>query len=136
MEKELKPTMRIVFTSFKESIEMDGLKLSRDRHAPKLCAYPTFNPLIMPIIRNFTVENAKRVCDVVLDNNWNLIYDLVNTVYKLNIHQLVLCCWCTKDQILNGKSCTSVFIGKYISDSKWSFTFPISVEYGDGRVGL
>lgn len=128
--------MKLVFTSYRNSIGMDGLKVSMDKHAPKLCSYPTASYLIIPTPRNLTPANIERICIAILDNNWNLIQDFVDEVYGLEIRQLILCCWCTKEQIAQGKFCPAGIIGRYIQDKAdrdREFEFPIEIEYGDGR---
>ncbi len=131
--------MKLVFTSYRDSISMDGLKISMDKHSPKMCSYPILSYLIIPISRGLTVSNMERICGVVLDNNWNLIQDFIDETYKLGIHQLVLCCWCTKEQIALGRFCSAGIIGRYIQDKAdrdGGFEFPIEIEYGDGRDAL
>ena len=135
MDKKLEP-MKLVFTSYRDSLSMDGLKVSLDRHAPKLCSYSALNYLIMPTTRNLTMDNMERICVVVLNNNWNLIHDFINGVYALGLYQLTLCCWCTKEQIDHGKFCFAGIIGDYIQDKAdrdGAFKFPLEISYGDGR---
>lgn len=132
-------TMKLVFTSYRDSIGMDGLKFSLDRHSPKLCSYPTLSYLIIPIAKNLTVPNIERICNVVLDNNWNLIQDFINEMYSLGLRQLILCDWCTKEQIALGKFCSAGIIGRYIKDKTdrdSEFEFPIEIGYRDGREAL
>lgn len=129
-------TMKLVFTSYRGSIGMDGLKLSLDRHAPKLCSYPTLSYLIIPMAKNLAVSNIERICNAVLDNNWDLIQDFIGEMYNLGLRQLVLCDWSTREQIAQGKSCFAGIIGKYIKDKAdrdGGFEFPIEIKYGDGR---
>lgn len=125
--------MKLVFTSYRDSIGMEGLKVSLDRHAPKLCSYPALNYLIVPISRNLTPANMERICNAILDNNWNLIQDFIGEVYNLGLHRLTLCCWCTKEQISHGKFCPAGIIGRYIKDRNGEFEFPIEISYRDGR---
>ena len=135
MSKQMEP-MKLVFTSYRGSIGMDGLKVSMDRHSPKLCSHPTLNYLVIPTIRNLNPANVERICTAVLDNNWNLIRDFIDEVHELGIYQLVLCCWCTKEQIAQGRFCSAGIIGKYIQDKAdrdKEFEFPVEIEYGDGR---
>lgn len=138
MNKKMEP-MKLVFTSYRDSIGMDGLKVSMDKHTPKLCSYPILNYLVIPTTRNLTPVNIERICNAILDNNWNLIQDFIDEVYGLGIHQLVLCDWCTKEQIVQGKFCPAGIIGRYIQDKAdrdEKFKFPIEIKYGDGREAL
>lgn len=132
--------MKLVFTSYRDSIKMDGLKLSLDRRAPKLCAYPTLSYLVIPMARNLTVDNMKRICTAILDNNWNLIKDFIDGMHNLGIHRLILCDWSTKEQIAQGKFCFAGVIGGYIMSKAMygtgAFEFMIEIEYGDGREAL
>lgn len=131
-----KEPIRLVFTSYRDSLGTAGLKVSLDRHAPKLCSYPTVNFLMMPIGRNLTLVNMERICSIVLDNNWHLIHDFISEVYNLGLRQLTFCCWCTEEQISQGKFCPAGIIGRYIKDKAdrdGEFEFPITISYGDGR---
>ena len=135
MGKKTEP-MKLMFTSYRNSISMGGLKVSLDRHAPKLCSYPALNYLVIPVPRNLTSINMERICTAVLDNNWNLIRDFIIETYNLGLRQLVLCCWCTEEQITHNKFCPAGIIGRYIKDKMdrdGEFEFPIEIEYGDGR---
>ena len=128
--------MKLIFTSYRDSIGMDGLKLSLDRHAPKLCSYPTLTYLIIPVAKSLSVSSMERICNVVLDNNWNLIQDFISEMYNLGLRHLILCDWCTKEQIALGKFCFAGVIGRYIqdrADRDGEFKFPIEIKYGDGR---
>ena len=128
--------MKLVFTSYRDSISMDGIKVSLERHAPKLCSYPALNYLVVPATRNLTGANMERICNAILDNNWDLIQDFIGEIYNLGIRQIVLCCWCTREQISQGKFCFAGVIGKYIqnrADRDGEFEFPIETKYGDGR---
>ena len=130
-----KELIRLVFTSYRNSIDMDGMKVSLDRHAPKLCSYPSLNYLTIPVVKGLTTDNMERICNAVLDNNWNLIRDFINEMYNLGFRQLVFCDWCTKEQIINGKFCSAGIVGRYI-DRNREFEFPIEVKYEDGRDAL
>ena len=128
--------LKIVFTSFRDSMSMGGIKFSIDRHTPKLCSYPTLEYLVMPMTRNLTPNNMERICHSVLDNNWELIKDFLETMYGLGLYQIVLCDWCTKEQIVNRKFCAAGIIGRYImdkADRDGEFEFPIEISYQDGR---
>ena len=129
-------TMELVFTSYRDSIKMDGLKVSLDYHAPKLCSYPTLLYLIMPATKGLTGGSVERICHVVLDNNWELIRDFINEVHELGINRIMFCDWATKEQIAHGKLCLAGIIGRYIEDKAHrdrEFGFSIKIEYGDGR---
>lgn len=128
--------IKLVFTSFRNSIDMGGLKVSLDKHMPKPCSYSVLFSLVMPPLRNLTLVNMERICVIILDNNWNLIQDFISRTYELGIRQLVLCCWCTEEQIALGKFCPTGVIGRYIQDKGGEFEFPIEIEYGDGRQTL
>lgn len=138
MGKKTEP-MKLFFTSYRDSIGMDGLKVSMDKYAPKLCSYPTLSYLVMPMAKNLTVSNMERICNTILDNNWNLIQDFIDEMYDIGLRQLILCDWCTKEQIIQGKFCFAGVIGKYVKDKAdrdGEFGFPIEIEYGDGRQAL
>lgn len=132
--------MKILFTSYRESIGMDGLKLSLDRRAPKLCSYPTLSYLVIPMAKNLSVANIKRICNVILDNNWNLLQDFINEMYKMGLRQLIFCDWSTKEQIEHGKFCFANVIGDYIMSKAMygtgAFEFMLEINYGDGREAL
>ena len=135
MNKKAEP-MKLVFTSYRGSIGMDGLKVSMDRHAPRLCSYPALNYLIMPTTRNLTLTNMERICATILDNNWELVQDFIDEMHNLGLRQLILCDWCTTEQIVHGKFCPAGIIGRYIknkADRDKEFGFPIEIKYGDGR---
>ena len=138
MNKETEP-IKLVFTSYRGSIGIDGLKVSIDKHSPKLCSYATLSFMVISAPRSLSAYNMERICTVVLDNNWGLIQDFISKIYELGIRQLVLCCWCTKEQIAIGKFCSAGTIGRYIqdrADRDNEFEFPIETEYGDGREAL
>jgi len=129
-----KPIMKLVFTSFRDSMELEGgLKLSIDRRVPKLCSYPTFGPLTISTMKNLTVENLERVIMAVLDNNWNLVVSFIKEMWALGIRKLVLCDWCTKEQIEDGKLCSARLVGEYLLRSEIWNDFDLEVEYRDGR---
>jgi len=128
--------MTLVFTSFRCSIGMEGMRVSMDRYAPKLCSYPMLSYLIMPINKSLTSATMERICNAILDNNWNLIQDFFNEMFALGLHQIVLCDWATAEQIAHGKFCAAGIIGKYIrdkADRDNEFEFPVEIEYQDGR---
>ena len=134
-----KEPMKLVFTSYRDSIGMDGLKVSMDRHAPKLCSYPTLSYLIIPMAKNLSVSNMERICNTILDNNWNPIQNFISGIYNLGLHRLTFCDWCTKEQIALGKFCFAGVIGRYIqdrADRDGEFEFPIEISYSDGREAL
>lgn len=135
MNKKTKP-MKLTFTSYRDSIGMDGIKVSLDRHAPKLCPYPALNYLIIPTARNLTPANIERICNAILDNNWNLVQGFIDEIYSLGLRHIVLCDWCTREQIVHGKFCPAGIIGRYIqdrADRDKEFEFPIEIDYKDGR---
>ncbi len=136
MDKE---PMKLTFTSFKDSQDLDGLKVSIDRHPPKLCSYPVLSYMIMPKVDNLSPTNMERICHSILDNNWELVQDFVSEIYRLGIHQIIFCDWCTKEQIIHGKFCAAGIVGKYIrdkADGDGKFEFSIELEYKDGRDAL
>lgn len=135
MNKKMEP-MKLVFTSYRDSVEMNGLKVSLDRHAPKPCSYPTMTYLIMPVPRNLTASNTEQICNAILDNNWKLILDFIMEMHGLGIRQIILCDWSTKEQIAQGKFCPANIIGLYIQSKSGELEFPIEVKYGDGREAL
>lgn len=131
--------MKLVFTSYRKSMELEGLKVSIDKHAPKLCPHATLNWLVIPVARNLSRASVERICNITLDNNWHLMRDFICQVHKLGVYQIVLCCWCTEEQILQGKHCFAGIIGKYMQgkiDRDGEFSFPIEISYGDGRKAL
>lgn len=135
MEKNKEP-MKLVFTSFRDSIGMDGIKVSIDKHTPKLCSYPILSYLVMPTTRNLTQTNMERICQIMLDNNWELTQDFITGIHELGINQIVFCDWTTKEQIAYGRYCVAGIIGKYIrdkADRDGEFEFPVELEYRDGR---
>jgi len=128
--------MKIIFTSFRDSVDLDGAKFSIDRHTPRLCSYPTLEYLIIPTIRNLSEENMERICHSVLDNNWELIKDFLETMNELGLEKVTLCDWATKEQIVHGKFCSAGIIGRYILDRvdrDGEFAFKIEIEMRDGR---
>lgn len=128
--------MTLVFTSFKDSIGLKGLIVSMDRYAPKLCSYPTLSYLTMPISKSLTKDNMERICNVILDNNWDLIQDFIIEMYALGLRQIVFCDWATGEQIARGKFCGAGVVGRYIrnkADNDGAFQFAVEIEYGDGR---
>lgn len=129
--------MRLVFTSFRDSQNEDGLKVSIDKHTPKMCSYPTLSYLIVPLVsKSLSQVNMERICVAMLDNNWELIQDFIVDVYDLGIRQIVFCDWATAEQITHGKLCVVGIIGRYIRDEvdkDGGFPFPIVLEYKDGR---
>lgn len=134
---ECQETMEVTFTSYRGSIDLPGFKVSLDKHAPKMCSYPALNYMIMPSTRNLSPQNMERICDTILDNNWNLLQDFMLEVYDLGVRQVVMCCWCTKEQIAHGKFCPAGIIGRYMEKMQSeSFTFPITIKYEDGREAL
>lgn len=129
-------TMTLVFTSFRDSISLEGLKVAIDYHTPKLCSYPTATFMVMPNTRNLSNTNLERICNTVLDNNWELLKDFIMEVYGLGISQIVFCDWATKEQIAHGKFCPAGIIERYIRDKverDAEFEFPIKITMRDGR---
>ena len=88
MSKEL---IELVFTSYRESMTMTGMKFSLDRHSPRLCSYPALGYMTMIMTRDLTMVNVQRVCSAVLDNNWNLIHNLIYDMHDLGIHRIIFC---------------------------------------------
>lgn len=132
--------IKLVFTSFKDSIGMGGLKTSIDKHTPNLCSYPILPYLVMPLVnKRLSQVNMERIYCSVLDNNWELIQDFITEIYELGIRQIILCDWATKEQIAGGKFCAAGVIGSYIQDKidrDKEFRFPVELEYRDGRDAL
>jgi hypothetical protein len=128
--------MKLIFTSFRDSQTEVGLRVSIDKHTPKMCSYPTLTYMIMPSVsKNLTQVNTERLCHLLLDNNWELIQDFIIEVYELGIRQIVFCDWATAEQIKIGKLCAAGTMGRYFKekiDAK-GFEFPIELEYRDGR---
>ena len=136
MRNNKRETMELVFTSYRDSIAMDGFKVSLDYRAPKLCSYSTLLYFIMPSTRGLSNDNIERICDVIMDNNWELIRDFINEIHELGINKIVFCDWATKEQITHGKFCMAGIAGRYIEDKVGrdaEFGFPIKIEYKDGR---
>jgi len=130
-------TMTLIFTSFRDGMTEDGLKVSIDKHTPRLCSYPMLTYLVIPTAsKNLTRDTMERICVSVLDNNWELIQNFITEVYDLGIRRLVFCDWATEEQIANGKLCLATTIGDYIWDKRKEFVFPIELEYKDGRSAL
>lgn len=125
--------MRLVFTSYRDSLNMEGLKLSLDKKPPKYCPYPVVPYLAFTLSGNLSKENVEKICTITLDNNWSLVQTLLLDMYGLGIRKAVMCCWCTKEQIDNGKFCSADMIGRYIESHAADLYFPIKIEYGDGR---
>ncbi len=130
MDKE---PVRLIFTSFRDSRSIDGLKVSMDNHPPKFCSYPTLLYLVTPRVINLSKDNMERICQAILDNNRELIRDFISEVYGLGIRQIVFCDWATKEQISFGKPCMAGVIGQYIRNMANEFEFTIEIEYRDGR---
>ncbi len=128
--------MKVIFTSYRESRDLHGIKFSMDRHSPKMCSYPTLPYLVMPLTSNLTVASKERICLAVLDNNWDLLKDLIEEMYGLGLRQIALCDWATIEQITYGKFCSAGIIGRYIQERAEEFEFEVEVEYGDGRDAL
>ncbi len=125
--------MTITFTSFRDSITVDGLKLSIDRHPPRPCSYPTLQYLSLPAVRSLDNGNIGKIYGIILENNWVLLKAFVEDMYRLGIRSLVLCCWCTADKIAEGKVCIAPVIGKHLRKNEMEFDFPIKIIYRDGR---
>lgn len=129
--------MKLVFTSFRDSQNESGLKVSIDRHTPKMCSYPTLTYLIVPTVsKSLNQVNMERICTSILDNNWELIQDFITDIYDLGIRQITFCDWATKEQITYGKLCMVGIIGRYIKDKAdrdEGFPFPVEIIYKDGR---
>jgi hypothetical protein len=129
--------MKLVFTSFRDSMTMEGMKMSIDKHTPKLCAYPTLTYLVVPTAsKSISKENMERICETILDNNWTLIRDFIVEAYEnLGVRQIILCDWATAEQIATGKPCMAGVIARYIEREvkNLEFTFPMEIEMRDGR---
>lgn len=128
--------MVLVFTSFRDSIVMDGLKVALDRHTPKLCSYTVAEFMTMPYSRRLSNESMAQICEMMVVDNWELIKDFVEEIYGLGIYRIVFCDWATEEQIKNGRFCGAGIIGKYIMDRADEFGFGIRIEMEDGREGL
>lgn len=126
-------SMLLTFTSFRDSINLEGLKVAIDRHTPRLCSYPIATFMTMPATRNLSNINLERICNTILDNNWELLKDFIMEVRSLGINQLVFCDWATKEQISYGKWCPAGIIGRYIQTRTKEFGFPMEIELRDGR---
>jgi hypothetical protein len=137
-ENEFNPdkSMSVVFTSFRDSRDLPGLKLSLDRHLPKQCGQPILGYLSVPKIDSLTQASIESVYKTVLDNNWELVKTFLDDMFELGIRQVVLCDWATKEQIENSKFCAAGIIGRYISNRDLDFDFPVQVSYRDGRESL
>jgi hypothetical protein len=130
-------SMKLVFTSFRDSQELGGLRVSIDKHTPKMCSYPTLSYLIVPSMsKSISPINMERLCAAVLDNNWELIQDFIISIYDLGIRQIVFCDWATTEQIAGGKMCMAGVIASYIKAETNGFAFPIEIECRDGREAL
>lgn len=128
--------LEIIFTSFRDSKRFDGLKVSIDRTPPRFCCYPVLTMLVMPITRNLNQDDVNKVCQITLDSSWDLVREWLDDIYQLGIRTVALCCWCTKEQIIRGKACEAVVIGKYIEshkDGADGLGFPVKITYQDGR---
>jgi len=127
--------MKLVFTSFRDSMRLDGLKVAVDRHLPKLCSYPTLSYLIMPTTKNLSMTNMEKLCQIILDNNCELIQDFITEVHTLGINQIVFCDWATTEQISHGKFCAAAIIGRYIQNrvNAGEFEFLVEIDFRDGR---
>jgi len=125
--------MNIIFTSFRDSMGIGGLKFSIDKHTPKLCSYPTLEYLIIPMARNLTGQSMERICHVIMDNNWDLIKDFLESMDELGVKRITLCDWATKEQISHGKLCPAGVIGRYIMEHSSELGLEVELEYKDGR---
>jgi len=123
-----KRPLEIVFTSFRDSIGMEGLKLSLDHRPPRYCSYPVVNYMVELNVRS----SQEKLYDIILKDNWLLIKDLLESIYEVT-SRVIFCCWCVKERISHGGVCIAPLIGKFIKDRAEEFEFPIEVEYGDGR---
>ena len=123
----------MTFTSFRDSIELDGLKVAIDYHTPMLCSYPTVTFMLIPKTRNLTSHNLERMCNTILDNNWELVKEFIMDIHKLGINQIIFCDWSTKEQISYGKFCPAGIIGRYIQNNVSEFGFGIEISMRDGR---
>jgi len=130
MEGEVpnKRPLEIVFTSFRDSIGMEGLKLSLDRRPPRYCSYPVVNYMVELNVRS----SQEKLYDIILKDNWLLIKDLLESIYGVT-SKVIFCCWCIKERLSHGGVCIAPLIGKYIKGRAEEFEFPIEVEYRDGR---
>ena len=129
--------MKVIFTSFRDSMTMEGMKMSIDRHTPKLCAYPTLTYMVIPSAsKSISKESMERICETIMDNNWTLIRDFIVEAYEtLGVRQIILCDWATAEQIATGKPCMAGTIKRYIEREvkNLEFTFPVELEMRDGR---
>jgi len=132
--------MKIVFTSFRDSMTMEGMKMSIDKHTPKLCAYPTLTYMVIPSAsKSVSKDSMERICETIMDNNWTLIRDFIVEAYDtLGVRQIILCDWATAEQIATGKPCMAGTIARYIEREvkNLEFTFPVEIELRDGRSAL
>jgi hypothetical protein len=129
--------LEILFTSFRDSMTRDGLKVSMCKHAPKMSAHPTLSYLIMPDTERVSKDTLEKICSHIMDNNRDLVNDFLGSIYDLGIRRLIICCWCTGTQIEHGKLCVARTVGDYIgSQIALELDFPIEIKYADGREKL
>ena len=130
MEREVsnKRPLTLIFTSFRDSIGMGGLKLSLDRKPPKHCSYP----VVLYMVEFDVRSSQEKLYDIILEDNWLLIKDLLENIYGVT-NRVIFCCWCVKERLNHGGVCIAPLVGKYIKDRAEEFEFPIEVEYRDGR---
>uniref|UniRef100_A0A6M3KPR0 Uncharacterized protein n=1 Tax=viral metagenome TaxID=1070528 RepID=A0A6M3KPR0_9ZZZZ len=89
--------------------------------------------MLLPNTRSLSVVNTERVCNVVLDNNWELIKDFIDEIHDLGINRVVFCDWATKEQIAHGKWCPAGIIGNYIKTRTEEFGYTVTITMLDGR---
>lgn len=140
MAPDTKEKMVLVFTSFRDSMELEGMKMSIDKHTPKLCAYPTLTYMVIPTAsKSISKDSMERICETIMDNNWALIRDFIVEAYDtLGVRKIILCDWATAEQIATGKPCMAGTIARYIEREikNLEFTFPVEIELRDGRDAL
>ena len=130
--------MTLVFTSFRDSMNLDGLKVSIERRPPRLCSYPVLPFMEIPKSDNLDKDGLERVVRSVMDNKINLIMDFIINTYELGIYKIVFCDWKTKEQIAQGDFCPSRVIKDYLEKNSpfgndAEFPFPVEFEMRDGR---
>lgn len=127
--------MKLTFTSFRDSMNLEGLRVSIDRHTPKLCHYPVLTYMEVPRMEHLTMENQEKIVHITMENSWELLESFIMEAHDLGIRRIIFCDWATKEQIENKKFCAAGMIGKYVVE-KECFEFPMEVEYRDGRERL
>lgn len=129
--------MKITFTSYRDSLELTGVKFAIDKRTPTNCVYPVVGYLAIPRLQkqievsNYIEETL--TYSIIRDNAWKL-KGLLEILYNAGVQEVVFADWQVRGDNYQSHS---VVIGKIIEemveDGEIPESYNIQINYRDGR---